>query len=91
MNPATPIDDRSPLTYFVSQAWVAIIGATASEGSVGRTIARNLLAGTYIGPEFVAKELRQWLAKLGTGTLYIEPESSWENRYCDSFGGKQSQ
>ena len=25
------------------------------------------------GPEFVAKELRQWLAKLGTGTLYIEP------------------
>ena len=24
--------------------------------------------------EFAAKELRQWLAKLGTGTLYIEPE-----------------
>jgi putative transposase len=27
------------------------------------------------GPEFVAKELRQWLAKVGTGTLYIEPGS----------------
>ena len=26
------------------------------------------------GPEFVAVELRKWLAKLGTGTLYIEPE-----------------
>ena len=26
------------------------------------------------GPEFVAEELRKWLAKLGTGTLYIEPE-----------------
>ena len=25
------------------------------------------------GPEFIAKELRQWLAKLGTRTLYIEP------------------
>ena len=25
------------------------------------------------GPEFIAKELRQWLANLGTGTLYIEP------------------
>jgi transposase InsO family protein len=27
------------------------------------------------GPEFVARELRQWLAKLGAGTLYIEPGS----------------
>jgi putative transposase len=39
-------------------------------------------------PEFVAKELRQWLAKLGTGTLYIEPGSPWENGYCESFNGK---
>jgi hypothetical protein len=27
------------------------------------------------GPEFVAEELRTWLAKLGTGTLYIHMES----------------
>ena len=27
------------------------------------------------GPEFVAEELRKWLAKVGTGTLYIEPGS----------------
>jgi transposase InsO family protein len=40
------------------------------------------------GPEFVAKELRQWLANLGTGTLYIEPGSPWENGYCESFNGK---
>jgi len=40
------------------------------------------------GPEFVAKELRQWLAKLGAGTLYIEPGSPWENGYCESFNGK---
>ena len=40
------------------------------------------------GPEFVAKEVRQWLAKLGTGTLYIEPGSPWENGYCESFNGK---
>jgi putative transposase len=25
------------------------------------------------GPEFVAEEVRKWLAKVGTGTLYIEP------------------
>jgi transposase InsO family protein len=40
------------------------------------------------GPEFIAKELRQWLARLGTGTLYIEPGSPWENGYCESFNGK---
>lgn len=40
------------------------------------------------GPEFVAQELRKWLAKLGTGTLYIEPGSPWENGYCESFNGK---
>jgi putative transposase len=40
------------------------------------------------GPEFVARELRKWLASLGTGTLYIEPGSPWENGYCESFNGK---
>ena len=40
------------------------------------------------GPEFIAKELREWLGKVGTGTLYIEPGSPWENGYCESFNGK---
>ena len=31
------------------------------------------------GPEFVAKELRKWLADTGANTLYIEPGSPWEN------------
>src|SRR5260370_34584913 len=39
-------------------------------------------------PAFEAKELRQWLAKLGTGTPDIEPGSPWGNRYCESFNGK---
>jgi len=31
----------------------------------------------------------RWLnKKLGTGTLYIEPGSPWENGYCESFNGK---
>jgi transposase InsO family protein len=33
-------------------------------------------------------ELRKWLAKLGTRTLYLEPGSPWENGYCESFNGK---
>ena len=40
------------------------------------------------GPEMVAKALREWLAQLGTKTLYIEPGSPWENGYCESFNGK---
>ncbi len=32
--------------------------------------------------------LRNWLAKLRTGTLYIERGSPWENGYCESFNGK---
>ena len=40
------------------------------------------------GPEFVAKELRQWLAQTCSATLYIEPGSPWENGYCESFNSK---
>ena len=40
------------------------------------------------GPEFVAKAVREWLRKLGVGTLCIEPGSPWENGYLESFNGK---
>ena len=40
------------------------------------------------GPEFIATELRQWLARLGARTLYIEPGSPWENGSGESFNGK---
>lgn len=40
------------------------------------------------GPEMVARKLRNWLGKLGTKTLYIQPGSPWENGYCESFNGK---
>jgi putative transposase len=39
-------------------------------------------------PEFVAEDLRKWLAKTGAKTLYIEPGSSWENGHCESFNSK---
>jgi transposase InsO family protein len=40
------------------------------------------------GPEFIAGELRKWLSKLDTKTMYIQPGSPWENGYCKSFNGK---
>jgi transposase InsO family protein len=39
-------------------------------------------------PEFIANPLRQWLARLAVKTLFIEPDSPWENGYVESFNGK---
>jgi hypothetical protein len=39
------------------------------------------------GPEFIAKALQHWLARIGVKTLYITPGSPWENGYCESFNG----
>ena len=40
------------------------------------------------GPEFTAKAMRDWLARISVKTLYIEPGSPWENGYNESFNGK---
>ncbi len=40
------------------------------------------------GPELIANELRRWLARRGTGTLFIEPGSPWENAYVESFNSR---
>jgi putative transposase len=40
------------------------------------------------GPEFTAKQVREWLGKVGVKTLFIEPGSPWENGYCESFNGR---
>jgi transposase InsO family protein len=40
------------------------------------------------GTEFTAAAVREWLARVGVKTLYIEPGSPWENGYSESFNGK---
>jgi transposase InsO family protein len=40
------------------------------------------------GPEFTTIILRDWPARLSTGTLFIEPGSPWENGYNESFNEK---
>ena len=40
------------------------------------------------GPEFTAKRVRDWLARLGVKTLFIEPGSPWDNGYIESFNGE---
>ncbi|WP_048878951.1 IS3 family transposase, partial [Acidocella aminolytica] len=40
------------------------------------------------GAEMTSKVVREWFAKVGAQTLYIEPGSPWENGYCESFNSK---
>lgn len=40
------------------------------------------------GPEFVAREVQQWLSRAAVRTLYIQKASPWENGYVESFNGK---
>ena len=40
------------------------------------------------GPEFTAIAVRDWLRRVGSRTLFIEPGSPWENGYIESFNGK---
>ena len=37
------------------------------------------------GPEFIAREVQEWLAEMGIGTIYIKPASPWENGHVESF------
>lgn len=51
-----------------------------------RGVPKHIRSGN--GPEFTAKAVREWLAKVGVKTLFIEPESPWENGHIESFNGK---
>ena len=40
------------------------------------------------GAEFVAENVRAWIAAVGAKTAFIEPGSPWENGYCESFNAR---
>ncbi|MBM4013072.1 MAG: transposase family protein [Planctomycetes bacterium] len=40
------------------------------------------------GPEVVAKEIQEWLARACVRTLSIQKASPWENGYVESFNGR---
>lgn len=39
-------------------------------------------------PEFIAQKVRDWIGAVGAKIAYIEPGSSWENGYCESFNAR---
>lgn len=40
------------------------------------------------GPEFVAYAVADWCRFNGTGTIFIDPGSPWQNGFCESFNGR---
>jgi len=40
------------------------------------------------GPEFIAKDLQDWIAAVGAKTAYIAPGSPWENGFIESFNAR---
>ncbi len=40
------------------------------------------------GPEMIAAAIRDWCKESGTGTVYIEPGSPWENPFVESFNSR---
>jgi acetyltransferase len=55
---AVGFSNRSPLSWFFNPASVAVIGATDREGSVGGTVLKNLLTGTYKGRVYAVNPRR---------------------------------
>jgi putative transposase len=39
-------------------------------------------------PDFISAAVRKWCEESGTGTLYIDPGSPWQNGIVESFNGR---
>ena len=63
--------------------------ATAQIIHFDRTVGKPMaLIRCDNGPEFIAQNVRDWIAAVGAKTAYIEPGSPWENGYCESFNAR---
>ena len=40
------------------------------------------------GPEFVAREVREWIQSQGFKTFYIQPGAPWQNSYTENFNAR---
>ena len=40
------------------------------------------------GPEFIAKDVQEWITAVGAKTAYIERGSPWENGFIESFSAR---
>jgi putative transposase len=59
---------------------------TLSDAMLSHGIPEHIRSGN--GPEITSKRVRNWLQQIGVQTLFIEPDSPWENGYNEPFNGK---
>ena len=67
--------------------WAGWLGATGHAVTLRGEAPVNAIAGESAWA-YDDATLRKWLAGTGAKTAYIEPGSSWENGYCESFNSK---
>jgi transposase InsO family protein len=62
--------------------------SAAVKGVLARLFARHgrpRVIRSDNGPEFIAFELTEWLADIGSDTYHIDPGKPWQNAYGESF------
>jgi transposase InsO family protein len=72
---------------------LAIFASRSISAGQVRSVLKDLFsrwgAPAYIksdnGPEFISKDIKEWLHKAGVKTHYIEPGSPWQNGHNESF------
>ena len=82
----------SVLDEFTREALALVCGRSLTAAHVKRVLAelfaergRPAVIRSDNGPEFVAFELTEWLADLGSDTYHIEPGKPWQNAFGESF------
>jgi putative transposase len=61
-----------------------------AEGKTIEEVSRHLEISeqTWHGPEFIANAVADWCRFNGTGTVFIDPGSPWQNAWIESFNGR---
>jgi len=77
---------------FTRESLAMLVGRSIDADSVVATLERLLgergapeLLRMDNGPEMTAHALRDWCGRSGTGTVFIEPGSPWQNPFVESF------
>jgi hypothetical protein len=88
--PGRPMEARAQFMGPLQVAFELLFGkpATSRYVHVGPNAKQEADIRSDNGPEFVARNVRGWLDRIGVKALFIEPGSPWENGYCESFNSK---
>lgn len=75
---------------------LAVFGARSITAGVVKGVLERLFAEhgapavirSDNGGEFIASEVVDWLAEIGTDTFHIAPSKPWQNGFCESFNSR---